>query len=109
MAREVAVMYLGRVVEQAEVHEIFKRPLHPYTAALMRSIPSLTSSRKSHLQTIAGTVPDPFERLEGCPFHPRCPEARTGLCNQGSPPSLRPVSEGHKVACVLRNGSASHG
>ena len=101
-AQHVAVMYLGRIVEQTGVKRTFAEPLHPYTQALMRSIPDLEKERKSLLKTITGSVPDPFHRPRGCPFHPRCEEAKAGLCDQGDIPPLVEVNPGHKVACWLR-------
>ena len=100
MAQEVAVMYLGRVVEQGTTEQIFEDPKHPYTRALMQSIPGL-GARKARLKTIQGSVPDPFQRLPGCPFHPRCEEAIDGVCNRGERPPVVEVGEGHKVACVV--------
>jgi peptide/nickel transport system ATP-binding protein len=101
MADEVAVMYMGRVVEQAPVRELFANPQHPYTQALMRSIPG-RAARKTALQVIAGTVPDPFQRLDGCPFHPRCVEAVAGLCNVGNRPPLDVLAPAHTAACFMR-------
>ncbi len=101
MADEVAVMYMGRVVERAATEEIFEHPKHPYTQALMQSIPGLGAARKTRLQTIAGSVPDPYARLPGCPFHPRCDVAIDGMCDAGDRPELRFVGDGHAVACVL--------
>ena len=98
---EVAVMYLGRVVEQASVERIFESPKHPYTRALMQSIPGIGGARKTELQTIKGSVPDPFARVPGCPFHPRCDEAIEGVCNVGDRPEVIRIEEGHDVACVL--------
>jgi len=102
MAHDVAVMYLGRVVEQASTETIFGRPLHPYTLALMRSIPGRETERKSRLATIRGSVPDPFQHVPGCPFHPRCDEAEAGLCDVGDPPCLKALAPGHSVACFVR-------
>lgn len=102
VADEVAVMYLGRVVEQAHVKTIFKRPRHPYTEALMHSIPTVTAQRKTDLAVIQGSVPDPFQQIAGCPFHPRCPEARPGLCDVGERPRLVEVTPGHAHACIRR-------
>ena len=78
MATDVAVMYLGRVVEQAPVDEIFHAPRHPYTQALLRSIPRIRSSARERLTPIAGSVPHPYDRPSGCPFHPRCPDFMAG-------------------------------
>ena len=101
MADEIAVMYMGRIVEHAATEEIFEDPKHPYTQALMRSIPGMSQARKTRLQTIMGSVPDPYTRLQGCPFHPRCEVARDGVCNTGEWPELLAVGDGHAVACVL--------
>ena len=101
MADRVAVMYLGRVVEQADTEEIFAHPKHPYTRALMQSIPGMGTARKTRLKTIKGSVPDPFTQLAGCPFHPRCEEAIPGVCDVGDRPALLSVGPAHDVACVL--------
>src|SRR5246500_3308992 len=100
MAREVVVMYLGRVVEQAPVEEIFHAPKHPYTQALLHSIPRLRARTRARLTPIAGAVPHPYDRPTGCPFHPRCPEFMAGLCDRREP-SLRPVADRHTVSCFL--------
>jgi oligopeptide/dipeptide ABC transporter ATP-binding protein len=100
MATDVAVMYLGRVVEQAPVDEIFHAPRHPYTQALLRSIPRMRSRSRERLTPIAGTVPHPYDRPSGCPFHPRCPQFMAGRCDQEEP-ALRPVSGTHTVSCFL--------
>src|SRR3989441_6065743 len=100
MARDVAVMYLGRVVEQAPVDEIFHAPRHPYTHALLRSIPRIRSGSRERLTPIAGSVPHPYDRPSGCPFHPRCPEFMPGTCDRQAP-SLRLVGDQHAVSCFL--------
>ncbi len=100
MATDVAVMYLGRVVEQASVDAIFHAPRHPYTRALLRSIPRMRSRSHQRLTPIAGAIPHPYDRPTGCPFHPRCPEFMAGRCDRETP-VLRPVSEGHAVSCLL--------
>ena len=100
MATDVAVMYLGRVVEQAPVDEIFHAPRHPYTKALLRSIPSIRTSSRERLTPIAGSVPHPYDRPSGCPFHPRCADFMAGTCDRRAP-SLRPVSDQHAVSCFL--------
>jgi peptide/nickel transport system ATP-binding protein len=102
-------MYLGRVVEQTDTPSIFAGPQHPYTRALMRSIPGLGGQRKTKLQVISGSVPDPFQRIAGCPFHPRCPEAQAGLCDRGDAPPLREVRPGHRTSCLLRHKEAGLG
>jgi peptide/nickel transport system ATP-binding protein len=100
MATDVAVMYLGRVVEQAPVDEIFHAPRHPYTQALLRSIPRMRSRSRERLNPIAGAVPHPYDRPSGCPFHPRCPQFMAGRCDQEEP-TLRPVGDRHTVSCFL--------
>jgi oligopeptide/dipeptide ABC transporter ATP-binding protein len=97
MADDVIVMYLGKIVETATVHDIFQDPRHPYTQGLMNSIPSLTTTRKERLIPIQGVVPDPSEIPRGCGFTPRCPEARD-ICKTQIPP-LKKVAPGHLVAC----------
>jgi len=100
MATDVVVMYLGRVVEQAPVDAIFHAPRHPYTQALLRSIPRIRSSSRERLTPIAGSVPHPYNRPTGCPFHPRCTEFIPGTCDRREP-SLRPVGNQHAVSCFL--------
>lgn len=109
VADEVAVMYLGRVVEQASTEEIFEHPKHPYTRALMESIPGMGAARKTRLKTIKGSVPDPFSQLKGCPFHPRCDEAKKGVCDVGDRPELVALGSDHHVACVLYSGEVTRG
>jgi oligopeptide/dipeptide ABC transporter ATP-binding protein len=111
MADEVAVMYMGKVVEQTDVNSIFLTPLHPYTRGLLASIPQLSDSithvdRSRRLQTIKGMVPDPYTRLKGCPFYPRCPEMIPGRCDQEEPKSIK-VNPGHLVRCHLYTESTS--
>ena len=100
MASEVAVMYLGRVVEQAPVDDLFYAPRHPYTQALLRSIPRIRSQPGERLNPIAGAVPHPYARPSGCPFHPRCAKFMAGTCDRQTP-VLRPVSDRHTVSCFL--------
>ena len=100
MATDVAVMYLGRVVEQAPVDAIFHDPKHPYTRGLLRSIPRIRSKTRERLTPIAGAVPHPYDRPTGCPFHPRCPEFMPGTCDRQAP-NLRPVGDHHAVSCFL--------
>ncbi|KPJ70904.1 MAG: peptide ABC transporter ATPase [Planctomycetes bacterium DG_20] len=103
MASHVAVMYMGRVVEQADTDSVFHDPLHPYTAALLKSIPGAGGAAKGRLQVIAGSVPDAFERIAGCAFHPRCPLAEPGLCDRGDEkPPLVELKRRHHSACLVR-------
>jgi peptide/nickel transport system ATP-binding protein len=100
MATDVVVMYLGRVVEQAPVDAIFHDPRHPYTRALLRSIPRIRSKSRERLVPIAGAVPHPYDRPTGCPFHSRCPSFMPGTCDRLEP-ALRPVATNHAVSCIL--------
>ena len=106
MADEVAVMYWGRIVEFGDVNSIFQHPAHPYTEALLRSLPGLHIERQSELEAIRGSVPDPFQPLAGCAFHPRCSEALQGKCDVGERPELREIEAGHLSACLLRGDNA---
>jgi oligopeptide/dipeptide ABC transporter ATP-binding protein len=102
MTEEVIVMYMGKVVEQANVDTIFHNPKHPYTRALLRSIPRLgqRTRERQRLETIRGSVPDPYSTPKGCPFHPRCNQRIRGVCDQQEPPNIQ-IESGHKVRCVL--------
>jgi peptide/nickel transport system ATP-binding protein len=98
-AQRVAVMYAGKVVEEAPVAELFRAPRHPYTRGLIRSIPrvDLAATRKARLEAIPGVVPSLLEPAPGCRFAPRCAHAREE-CR--ATPALREIGPGHKVACV---------
>jgi peptide/nickel transport system ATP-binding protein len=100
MADDVVVMYLGRVVEQGKVDDIFHDPKHPYTKALLQSIPSIDAVPRLRLATISGSIPHPFNRPTGCPFHPRCASFMPGRCDI-EVPLLKPVGEGRTVSCFL--------
>ena len=105
MVDHVVVMYLGEVVELADVETIFYEPKHPYTQALLHSIPLLgrksTRGITSRLAAIHGTVPDPYSIPQGCAFHPRCQHAIKGVCNVDQP-EFHELKDGqHKVRCVL--------
>jgi len=99
LADVVAVMYLGTVVERASVRDLIRNPLHPYTAALIRSLPSLHQGRK-RLPAIEGSVPSPAHIPSGCSFHPRCTHAVAGRCDAGNQPVLEELEPGHHVACL---------
>ncbi len=92
----VVVMYAGRKVEEANVADLFERPLHPYTRALMASMPSM-NMQASRLTEIPGMVPSPFELGKGCAFAARCPQARQ-RCHEATP-ALTAQGPGHTVAC----------
>jgi peptide/nickel transport system ATP-binding protein len=98
IAHEVVVMYLGHVVEHAEVRAIFHQPLHPYTKLLLRSIPKVGPKARVRLEAIGGTVPIPLNLPEQCPFLGRCPDAESGLCSRGVPPLVE-AEPGHRVRC----------
>ena len=100
-ADEVAVMYLGRIVEQAPVTLLFSDPKHPYTRGLLESVPKLGSGAGRRLASIQGSVPDPFTIPAGCPFHPRCRHCMKDRCDVGHPPPLLEDEPGHSVACYL--------
>jgi peptide/nickel transport system ATP-binding protein/oligopeptide transport system ATP-binding protein len=95
---DVAVMYAGRIVEQASAVELFSHPLHPYTIGLLQARPNVDARDRSPLATIPGMVPPPQDFPSGCRFHPRCSHAREPQCNVDSP-ALREVSPGHFVRC----------
>jgi oligopeptide/dipeptide ABC transporter ATP-binding protein len=98
VADEVAVMYLGRIVERGPVRDIIKQPRHPYTQGLLKSIPSLNTGGR--LASIPGSVPSLSAIPSGCPFHPRCPFAQPGRCDVAGAPQLRPLSSQRDVACI---------
>ncbi|MBI4572231.1 MAG: ABC transporter ATP-binding protein [candidate division NC10 bacterium] len=100
MCETVVVMYLGRVVEEGPADAIFHNAKHPYTQALLRSIPSIHSTARAELPTIAGSIPHPYNRPAGCPFHPRCPDFMPGTCDKAEP-GLTVVGDGQAVSCFL--------
>jgi len=99
-AQRVAVMYAGQVVEEAQVDDLFARPLHPYTQGLIRSIPRLgrMKGEKGRLPAIAGSVPSLLHPPPGCRFAPRCALAMPACTRQT--PALRTIEGDHKVACI---------
>ena len=102
IADRVAVMYLGRIVEEASSDVIFAKPLHPYTKALVSSVPVPGTMLKSRT-ILQGEPPNPADRPSGCAFHPRCPVA-IDLCRTGVP-HLRQVAQGRTAACHLVTGA----
>ncbi len=100
MADDVVVMYLGREVEKGPVDTIFHAPRHPYTQSLLRSIPSVLAAPRSRLATIAGSIPHPYARPPGCPFHPRCQSFMPGVCDRDFPADTV-FDERHAAACFL--------
>jgi oligopeptide/dipeptide ABC transporter ATP-binding protein len=105
MASQVAVMYLGKIVEFAETHELFHNPLHPYTIGLLNSVPVLGRKGQKSLVPIKGMVPVPTDVIPGCAFAPRCPHAMK-ICREQQP-VLREIRSGHQAACWLY-GDAQH-
>jgi oligopeptide/dipeptide ABC transporter ATP-binding protein len=99
IADDVAVMYLGRVVNKGTVRQVLKTPLMPYAMGLLESLPS-NQPPGHRLPAIKGSVPSLTNIPPGCPFHPRCPYAVPGRCNVGGPPDLRLFSDGQQAACV---------
>ncbi len=99
MTTRVVVMYLGRVVEEADVDTLFHQPAHPYTEALLKSVPRLGMTA-GPLQPIEGSVPDPYNIPPGCPFHPRCPKFIAGRCDVAEPQWIA-VGNRHHVRCHL--------
>jgi oligopeptide/dipeptide ABC transporter ATP-binding protein len=102
IADEIAVMYLGKVVEKCGVRELFKNPQHPYTRRLLQSIPKLNGKGKQKLDAIAGNVPVPIDMQPQCGFCSRCDEATEGRCDR-QVPELIEVNPGHFVSCFAAN------
>jgi peptide/nickel transport system ATP-binding protein/oligopeptide transport system ATP-binding protein len=99
VSHDVAVMYLGRIVEYTDTATIFAQPLHPYTQALMAAVPLPDPSLQRSRTHVMGDVPSPIHRPPGCHFHPRCPLAQA-RCRE-EVPILREVAPGHRAACHL--------
>ncbi len=99
-ADRVEVMYLGEVVESTDVITLFEDPKHPYTRALLNSIPQTGAGRGQRLQSIAGAIPNPLHRPSGCLFHPRCDSFQPGICDLVSPKEID-IDRGHRARCVL--------
>jgi peptide/nickel transport system ATP-binding protein len=103
MADRVAIMYAGRIVESGPVRDIFHRPAHPYTRALLDAVPRLGDiDRGRRVKPIAGSIPNIYETPDGCRFHPRCPVARMPRCANSMPP--RYMAERHEVECIHGEG-----
>jgi peptide/nickel transport system ATP-binding protein len=100
MASDITVMYMGKQVEKAKTVPLFYEPLHPYTRALLKSIPHVGKKSRERLASIEGMVPDPFNLPPGCVFHPRCPSFMSGKCEKITP-TWKQVADDHWVRCLL--------
>ena len=105
MADDVAVMYLGTVAESGTVDQIFHEPRHPYTRALLRSIPRVGAQGDERLFSIRGTVPNPFNRPQACPYHTRCDSFMPGICDRQEPWPVRFEGD-HQARCLLHTDLA---
>ena len=105
----VNVMYMGRVVEEGSVLDIFQRPTHPYTQGLLGSIPRPGQQHKERFQAIRGTVPDPRQVPPGCAFGPRCDRFEAGLCDRQGPVAAVQVGDRHQARCYRTDAAGAHG
>jgi peptide/nickel transport system ATP-binding protein/oligopeptide transport system ATP-binding protein len=101
VSRRIAVMYLGAIVETAPTDALFENPAHPYTRALLASVPVPDPAQRRDLARLTGDVPSPVDLPTGCRFHPRCPEAMP-CCAKAEPPRIQ-IAPGHEVVCHLHN------
>ncbi len=99
LADEVAVMYLGRIVEQGKVDQVLERPAHPYTQALLSAVPVADPTHQRQVIQLAGDMPSPAHPPSGCHFHPRCPQAGE-LCRKAYPDQTQ-IESDHKASCWL--------
>ncbi|MEO4001855.1 oligopeptide/dipeptide ABC transporter ATP-binding protein [Mesorhizobium sp. CAU 1732] len=102
LSDRVAVMYLGRIIEEAPVEEIFAKANHPYTQSLLAAVPRV-ENRKSSFATVKGEIPSPLNPPAGCHFHPRCPHAFARCRSER--PAIRQIAPDHFSACHLNDGS----
>lgn len=107
VAQEVAVMYLGHIVETGDIDSIFYNAKHPYTQALLESIPKIGGVRGKRLAAIEGMVPDPLAIPDGCAFHNRCREYMPGKCDHIAPQLIQ-INEHQQAACLLYDESVTH-
>lgn len=103
MAKEIVVMYMGKQVEKSDTVRVFYEPKHPYTRALLQSIPKVGKRTGDRLASIKGMVPDPFHLPSGCVFHPRCPSFMAGKCDVLTPNWIEAEPD-HWVRCLLYEG-----
>jgi peptide/nickel transport system ATP-binding protein len=108
ICEEVAVMYLGKIVEYGSAREIYKNPCHPYTRRLLKSIPKAGKKARVRLDAIEGNVPVPLNLPEICGFRARCQESDPRYCRDDLP-QLIEVSSGHFVRCYLYERELQHG
>ena len=99
MSNRVAVMYLGRIVEEGDTDDLFRSPLHPYTQALLAAVPVVEKAARRHRILLSGGVPSPIDPPSGCHFHPRCFAKKGPICEQAAPPFFRVNAQ--RVACWL--------
>jgi oligopeptide/dipeptide ABC transporter ATP-binding protein len=97
LADRVAALYLGRVVELASRDTLYENPAHPYTRALLDSVPRIGAGKRVPGSALRGDIPSPMNPPSGCHFHPRCPRA-SAVCSEVAP-ALSPVATGHLAAC----------
>ncbi|MDF1564935.1 MAG: dipeptide ABC transporter ATP-binding protein [Deltaproteobacteria bacterium] len=107
LSDRVAVMYLGRIVEEASARTLYRAPAHPYTRALLSAVPVPDPTAKSERVVLEGDVPSPLAPPPGCPFHPRCPVAEERC--RSEVPATRELGEGHRVACHLAEAGPAGG
>jgi oligopeptide/dipeptide ABC transporter ATP-binding protein len=99
IADEVAVMYLGKIVERAPAAEIYAQPRHPYTRALLSAVPEPDPRAAKQRIVLHGDIPSPANPPSGCPFHPRCPHPMKNERCRTEVPALREITTGHGAAC----------
>ncbi|HUX26284.1 MAG TPA: ABC transporter ATP-binding protein, partial [Burkholderiales bacterium] len=105
LAHEVAVMYLGRIVERGTVDTVLSAPKHPYTQALLSAVPALDQAGERKIIRLRGELPSPAAPPSGCHFHPRCPQAMAE-CRLNYPDAIR-LNESHEVSCLLYRAQKS--
>ena len=101
LSDRVVVMYLGKIVEMAETDDLYQRPLHPYTQALMSAVPTVEVGRSGSEIVLQGEIPSPMNPPEGCRFNTRC-QSKIGEVCESIDPKLIDVGNGHYTACHLR-------